>query len=243
LRLLGAAGAVACLGGLAALTVVQLRREGASWTAVKDKLTPAVKTIAVEGAPEPLKASLLSFLDGRPAPAAASELLAAFPCLQSARVERSWLRGRLSYTVSLRRPVGLVTARSGPRRLLDAEGVVFEAPQGLFDLNAPALAIDGASSFDLKDLASFLPEAAKPGALPAPLAKMRFVSPQDGWQAELGDGTTLQWGDLRFTRQKFQRLGEILADARAQFGGAAGADLRYFEDGRVLVRPTPRTGH
>ncbi len=238
LRELGAAGALACLGGLALLTILQFKREGADLAALKAKILPPPRAIEVVGAPAGLQERLLSFVESRGAQAASpAEILSTFPCLKNAGVSRSYLRGKLTYSVEPRKPVGTALLRGRAAGFLSDDGVIFSAPDELFEISGPALALDGASEKDLKALAVFLPQAAKAGALPAALLKMRFVSAQDGWQAELADGTSLQWGDLRFTRQKFDRLREILADAHAQFGGAAGADMRYFEDGRVLLKP------
>jgi hypothetical protein len=102
---------------------------------------------------------------------------------------------------------------------------------------SPRLDLSGADHEALKALAAFLPQALRPGALDSRLEAMRFISAEDGWQARLSDGTVALWGDLRFTRQKLARLREVRALAREEFGGALAADLRYFEDGRLLIRP------
>jgi len=243
MRQLGAAGAVACLGALAFLTLLQLKREGVGWSVLKSKVMPRVTSVQIIGAPHALEDRLREFLVSRTADrsgSAAADLLAAFPCLKTAEVSRSYWRGRMTYAVALREALGTVTLRGRPAGYLSADGVVFEAPAGLFAVSGPELELGGAGPDDLKRLAAFLPDAVKPGGLESPLARMRFLSSTEGWEAGLADGTVLQWGDLRFTQQKLLRLREILADARAQFGGAASADLRYFEDGRVLLRPALR---
>ncbi|MBI3551479.1 MAG: hypothetical protein HY077_03090 [Elusimicrobia bacterium] len=239
-RLLAAAGALACLGAMALVVLLQFKRQGADWSALKARLVPAPRGIEVDGAPPELKDKLTAFLEPRlAAPASAAELLAAFPCLKSAGLSRSYWTGTFRYVVEPRKAVG-AAARAG--RYLADDGTVFAAPEGVYAVSGPALEFEGATGAELKELAGFLSQSAKPGSLPAALEKMRFVSAAEGWEARLADGTVLIWGDLRFTRQKLSRLREILDDARAQFGGASSADLRYFEDGRVLVRPPLRAG-
>ena len=54
---------------------------------------------------------------------------------------------------------------------------------------------------------------------------------------ELADGTKVLWGRLEWTREKLSRLSEAVADARSKEPGAFSADLRWFEDGKVLLTP------
>jgi hypothetical protein len=85
-------------------------------------------------------------------------------------------------------------------------------------------------------LAEFMETVRAPGSLPAGLERLRFEPEDDGWIAALSDGTALFWGDLRWTRQKIERLKEVLEDAKPRFGKVNAVDLRYFADGKILVR-------
>jgi hypothetical protein len=53
---------------------------------------------------------------------------------------------------------------------------------------------------------------------------------------------TVQWGRLEFTAEKLSRLAEALADAKRREDVPYSADLRWFEDGKVLLRPEARLG-
>ncbi|MDE2491316.1 MAG: hypothetical protein KGM24_10740, partial [Elusimicrobia bacterium] len=106
-------------------------------------------------------------------------------------------------------------------------------------LEGASVDVAGAPAADLRALAEAWPQLTAPGALPAPLAEMLYRSPADGWEARLTDGTRVLWGGLNWTGQKLARLGEALADARAKApkARAFAADLRWFADGKVVLRP------
>lgn len=204
-----------------------------------------VDSLAVRGVPDPLARMLetsLAFVPGqrwgplKPARAAAA-LRESYACLREVRARRSWSRRSVAFEAVLREPVAR-TVRAGRRAgYIDKDGALFTDPAGLFDgADLPEVDI-GAYGGALGQLSRFLAELARPGALPAPLARLRFTDASDGWSATLADGTALSWGDLEWTEQKLSRLREVLSDAASRFGGAAAADLRSFEDGRILVRP------
>jgi len=185
---------------------------------------------------------------------AAFRLAEEYPCLRSVDWRRSYLSHSVRFDVSLRTPVAAVTAGGKPRGFLDETGRTFDAPEGLFDRAAfPEVDLDGVSgapgaSFapgtagsgmapaGLTELGRFVSDVGAPGALPARLVRLRYQA-EDGWTATLGDGVELLWGRLGWTEQKLGRLREVMADAGPRFGGNLTADLRFFEDGKILVRP------
>lgn len=243
LRQLGAIGTVGCLSLLAALTLRQFKHEGASWSWIQSRLAARLQRIQVSGAPAPLSEDIAAYLDssaaGNALSAGPEELMRQFPCLKQARLSKNYFQKRVDVDVELRSAVAVAQVRGRPAGFLDTEGVVFAAPANLYPIQGPSVDVSGAPETDLKALAQAVPIIAKPGAFESPLQAMSYVSAQDGWQVRLADGTSLMWGDLRFTREKITRLREILADARSQFGGTLNADMRYFEDGRVLLKPAP----
>lgn len=141
----------------------------------------------------------------------------------------------------MRSAIAPATINGKDAGFLSEDNVLFAAPRGLYEAAAPLVEAAGAGPDDLKTAVILVRVAARPGALPAGLQALRFVSAQDGWEARLSDGTTVLWGDGRWTAEKLERLKEALSDARLQSGPAARftADLRYFEDGKVLLRPVP----
>ncbi|TPW19960.1 MAG: hypothetical protein FD126_2166, partial [Elusimicrobia bacterium] len=90
---------------------------------------------------------------------------------------------------------------------------------------------------DLGGLARLVLSAGSEGALPAKPLAYAYDARERGWTVTLEDGTTLAWGGLDWTEEKLRRLREVLADAAGRVPKGFTADLRYFEDGRILVRP------
>jgi hypothetical protein len=98
--------------------------------------------------------------------------------------------------------------------------------------------------------ASFLPDASKP-ELGRWLARLDSVMPlwsqvasikQDAYgtlELTLKTGSVVIWGppEMGSITHKAQTLVRILDDAHHHLGGTARADLRFFDQGRIIVRP------
>jgi cell division septal protein FtsQ len=242
-RLFGAACAVLILGAVAAATarhaVVALLRSGFSLPSVSSS---APESALVDGAPEPLRSLLQEAADaaGGSAGEKAAALKTKFPCVADVTVRRAWGEKRSTLTPTLRRAQAPALRLGRPAGFLSDDGVVFAAPDGAYALAGPSVDVAGAGDADLKALAREWPALSAPGAFPAPLSEMAYVSAAgDGWwEARLTDGTDVAWGRLDWTKEKLARLAEALADARAKTPGSFSADLRYFEDGKVLLKPS-----
>ena len=238
LRLASAAAAVAVLGFLAAATLRHLRADLPRWEQVKGSLMPRVESVDVAGVPELLRERILAYVQSKGAAAVDSgELLGKFECLRSAKARRDFRRASLRFDCELRAAVGRVEPRGGRAGYLGESGEVFTAPDGLYVAALPALDLNGAAPAELKALADSLKAFAAAPDSPGALARMRFVSPEEGWQASFTDGTTALWGRLEWTPEKLSRLKQVLQDARGRSDGPFTADLRYFEDGKVLLKP------
>lgn len=234
-RVAAAFAVVAALGGLAYVTV---RKLAADFTVPALSLTGPAAVI-VEG-PEPLRALAQAAADSAPGSAGdkAEVLRARFPSLSDVRVRRSWTEKTATLTLVVRRAVASAMRRGKPAGFLGDDGTVFAAPEGAFILNGPAVEVAGASEAELAALAREWPALSAAGAFGAPLAVMSYRSREDGWQARLADGVEIQWGRLEWTREKLSRLAEAVADARSKEPGSYSADLRWFEDGKVLLKRT-----
>ena len=126
-----------------------------------------------------------------------------------------------------------------PAGFLDEEGAAFEAPAELYPEVRLSVEAGDAAAAQLKGLPALLEQLSRDADLPAPLAQVSFRSSYEGWEVALQNGTEVLWGGLDWTREKLARLHEALSDARGGSAAAAPmlADLRYFEDGRVLLKP------
>jgi hypothetical protein len=231
-RLAAAAAAVLLLGAVAA---VAARQTLSSWRA---RPAAAPGRALVEAA-EPFRALAQAVVDAAPGSAAekAAALKARFPCVADVAVRRSWGDSAATLIPELRRAVAPATLRGRPAGALGDDGAVFAAPDGVYALSGPGVDADGAPPEALRALAREWPALSSAGAFPSPLAALSYRSADEGWQARLEDGTVVLWGDLSWTAQKLTRLKEALADARRREPGAFAADLRFFEDGKVLLRP------
>ncbi len=220
--------------------------EGPSLKSMPGSEMIRVRSIRVTGVSDDFASVLIDRIDWRPdtfwgprRPAKeARSLLNEFPSLKTVRVTRSWRRKSVVFEVRLREPVAVISGKP-VGRMLDASGVVFSAPKGV--LSGEGLAeveLDGLpEGFDLEPLARLIGAGRKSGALPTPLMAVRFVSEDAGWEGFLADGTFLEWGRLEWTGSKLSRLRQVLEDAGPRLEGTLTADLKHFEDGKILIRP------
>jgi hypothetical protein len=242
-RVFAAVLSVAMIGAAAAATLRHAAKDvGNPFVYLRNSVSPALMTVEISSSSELARKAAEEFLAsrGRLSPAAqAAALKDGLPFIKSVALRRDFLHRRAVLELSLRSVSAAATLKGRAAGFLSDDGVVFEAPEGLY--NVPALSVEAAGADEpaLKLAAKIARAAATPDALPSPLQGLRWVSAQEGWELKLEDGTAVLWGDGRWTSDKLSRLREILADAKTQPGTPARfvADLRYFEDGRVLLRP------
>jgi cell division septal protein FtsQ len=235
-RATAAVAAVAVLGAVAFLTI----RKVVSDFALPSAAAFARVDAAIVDGPEPLRALAQETADATRGTAGdkAEAIKARFPSVADVRVRRAWTEKTATLTLVPRRAVAAATRKGKAAGFLDSSGVVFAAPEGAFVLTGPTVEVAGASAAELAALAREWPELAASGAFPAPLEAMAFRSFEDGWEARLADGAVVLWGRLDWTKEKLSRLGEAVADAKSKEPGVFSADLRWFEDGKVLLKPS-----
>lgn len=241
-RIVAAFFVVAALGGVAFVTVRKLASD------LRLPLAGASRpdAVAIVEGPEPLRSLAQAEADATSGTAGdkAEALKAKFPSIADVRVSRSWTEKKATLALVVRRPVAPATRRGKPAGFLADDGTVFTAPEGAFLLTGPSVEVAGASAGELSALAREWPVLTAAGSFPAALTGMSYSPAGDGWEASLADGASVKWGRLEWTREKLSRLSEAVADARAKEPGAFSADLRWFEDGKVLLRPAaPQMGN
>lgn len=233
-------GAVCALGLLGALAAATLKHAAGSLGRLRLALPSAAPAdAAVDGVAEPFRGLAQAAADAAAGSAGekAAAIKRAFPCVADVAVRRAWGEKRATLTPSLRAAIAPALRRGRPAGFLGADGSVFPAPQGVYALAGATADVGEASAPELLALAREWSALTAPDAFPSPLVEMSYVSPADGWRAQLADGTVALWGRLEWTKDKQARLGEALKDARVKDAGAFAADLRWFEDGKVLLRP------
>ncbi len=238
-KIAGAAAAVALLGVLAFSAAKNAASSLPELRLPLPSVAAGPQPVVVDGVAEPLRALAQATADSAAGTAAdkAAAIKRSYPCVADVSVRRPWGEKRSTLTPTLRVAVAPALRRGRPAGFLGSDGLVFVAPADVYALSGPTADVDDAPEDDRRALARAWPALTAPGALPEALAEMVWLSAQDGWQARLADGTTVLWGRLDWTREKLARLAEALNDARAKEPGAFAADLRWFEDGKVLLKP------
>lgn len=234
-RVIAAFAVVAALGAIAFVTVKKL---AADFSLPVVSAARSDDSVIVEG-PEPIRGLAQAAADGTSGTAGdkAEALKTKFPAISDVLVRRNWTEKTATLTLVVRRALAPAKRRGKPAGFLGDDGTVFAAPEGAFMLTGPSVEVAGASPGELSALAREWPLLAAAGSFPAELQGMSYGSPENGWEASLADGTKVQWGRLEWTREKLSRLSEAVADARTKEPGAFSADLRWFEDGKVLLKP------
>lgn len=158
-----------------------------------------------------------------------------YPQISEATVRR-FLWGTVLIQVSEREPVAvMLLAEEGPHAL-DAEG----------NLYATSVLLEG-----LPELIPCEPQAMAAAARFLHLAKkerlfddlgivkMGMEAPRDDVFFFLKDGTKISWGALDEERfqEKYQRLRWVMNQVFEKNGGLAYANLRYYSEGKIIVKP------
>lgn len=190
------------------------------------------RSVEAVGVPEGSRARMLELTARPPAwggeAAFAETLAAAFPELKLAGVRRRLIARRLEIAWSQRTPL----VRFSDGRVLAREGGLFRPAQAEGGVPLVELAGAAAENADGPALAAAF-EALEKSGLPKP-ARIRLES--GGWRLVWEDGTEAAWGETGRADDKAARLAEVLKDARRRFPARIAADLRFFDDGRVIVR-------
>jgi len=241
-RLLAAAFAVLILGAVAIAAARHAASELKHAFLARATEPAAPEAAVVDGVPEPLRSLAQAAADAVSGSAGekAAALKEKFPCLADVGVRRAWGEKAATLTPVLKKAVAPALRRGRAAGFLGDDGTTFAAPEGLYQFSGPSVDAGDATAAELKALAREWPALSAAGAFPAPLSEMAYVSAKGEdpyWEARLADGTTVAWGGLDWTTEKLARLGEALADARAKSPGMFTADMRWFEDGKVLLKP------
>lgn len=164
------------------------------------------------------------------------DILSSFPEYKVKRCRYS-LRGRVLVDLEQREGLAYISTGSG-KILVDDEGVQFIAPAEK-DIELPELIF-----FDRKsknELVRFL-ALWKNEKLVLPLPLRKVVAGKLGEiDIFLKDGTKISWGEMEFDadriQYKFKRLSVVIENALRKYGKLKYINMRYIDDGRILVRP------
>lgn len=233
------------------LAVVVSMKPWQRWTPVRwDVPLPdfsAVTQVALSGVPDILEPEILNEMGwtagdkwGPLEPGRIrSRLMDRFSYIDEVRSARSWSARSVHFELTLKTPVARVVQGGHGIGFLGPDGEIFEFPEALFKTYVLPDADLGPveDEEDFAPLSKLFTAAQASGALPSRLIAFRRKGGESDWVAKLENGTQLLWGPIEWTEDKLMRLSEVLEDAEERFGGELTADLRHFEDGKIVVRP------
>lgn len=157
-------------------------------------------------------------------------LNAQFPAAQEATFERQFSEKKIIIRLEPRVPL-VRWGTSG----IDSEGVVFPLQEGRWTQLPKA---NFTSGIPAPVLGSWIKELS---AVPALWETVAGLS-DDKYSNLFIDtktNTRVAWGpmDSKGAPERIASLVRVLEDAHLHLGGAASADLRFFDEGRIIVRP------
>jgi len=153
-----------------------------------------------------------------------------FSAIRAVRLSRSFTSNTITVNVDPRVP--LVTWNGAG---FDCEGMLFAITPGTWKVMPQAVFLPTARK---REIGHWLAALSNSTEIWTQILSIR----QDASEAialTLKTGTVVVWGppDQIAFSDKARVLARILDDAHKNMGGAASADLRFFEQGRIIVRP------
>ena len=143
----------------------------------------------------------------------------------------------MRFYLTLKKPIARVSRKGKPWGWLADDGTLFQAPADFFaQEERPEIDLGFEGDSQAPTVVAFLKQLSA-GSFSARLSKMEFRSPELGWELALEDGGKIVWGDLRWTAEKLERLKQVMVDARTRGRAEWTPDLRFFADGRIVLRP------
>jgi hypothetical protein len=153
-----------------------------------------------------------------------------YPAIRDIRFEKNFSANRVIAHLEPRVPLARWEERG-----IDKNGVVFTlaSPQW-----AALPKVISASAASLPALGRWLAELSQVNELWPQVVAVSQDPRGDVW-LDTQTGTHIAWGvpDTKNVREKARSLVVVLNDAHQRLSGASTADLRFFEEGRVIVRP------
>jgi Cell division protein FtsQ len=161
---------------------------------------------------------------------AESRLRHQFPAVRGVHFDRDFQTNRIIARVEPRTP--FVRWRDEG---MDKEGVVFPLGPGAW-AQLPLVTIQ--TSIPTAAVSRFLNQVSRVPEFWSQVAAVHD-DPRGNFLFDLRTGTQVVWGlpENESASAKAGNLCRVLLDAHGHLGGAAVADLRFFDEGRIIVRP------
>jgi cell division protein FtsQ len=156
------------------------------------------------------------------------------PELKSIRISRRWKK--IVVELQERDPIACMQV-AGQRLGLDDDNMPFPLRGHL--VKKPLPQVDAANVQDRRELLKFIRLFAPESKEIYPRLARLSLEPMNDVIFDLTDGPRVFWGaaDRDMMRQKLKRLRQVLEDAQVRFTRIEYVNLRYFPDGRIIVKP------
>jgi hypothetical protein len=153
-----------------------------------------------------------------------------YAAVRAVRLERLTQANRI--VVHLDPRVPLVTWNGSG---FDRDGILFAITPGTWNAMPQASFLAGARKADLGKWLARLNASTEVWSQVASIKQ----DASETLEITLKSGTVVIWGtpEAEPITRKAQTLARILDDAHKNFGGSSRADLRFFDQGRIIVRP------
>jgi len=166
-----------------------------------------------------------------------TKISAAFPELRDVKARRNWLTHRLGIKAQRRIPSAKLVSRDKTIGYMDERGEIYktepEPPQTLITVGVP----DGFSAGHFKpETAAFIKNLRDMDGLPAKPVEISPDKEESSFSVRLAEGSEVNWGGLEHTGEKIARLAQVYGQAAQKLVGPYKINMRYFEDGRILVK-------
>jgi hypothetical protein len=161
-------------------------------------------------------------------------LIRKYPPFRDVRFHKNFIDNKIVIQIEPRKPL-----IAWPDRGMDAEGVVFAIKPGDWKLPKALFAARGPRP----ELGRWLALLSRRADFWGTVAGVGEDRMGNVW-FDLQTGTHVVWGkpDAPAPAERAETLSNVLADAHAHLGGSAMADLRFFDEGRIIVRPKTGVG-
>jgi len=163
----------------------------------------------------------------------------AFPYLRDIKVRRDWFKKRLVVTAAPRRPVAALSF-GGAYSYLDADGTIYPTdpavrPETLLCVTVSSPVASGVPVNFLSFVKEF---TVAQKSMPHRAVSIQTNDDLSDARIELDDGSVVDWGAFTYTTQKVLRLAQAFARAGERFTGPFSVNMRFFEEGKILLKPS-----
>jgi cell division septal protein FtsQ len=161
-----------------------------------------------------------------------------FPALSDVQVRRNWISKQLMVSARRRSPLAYVVMPGCPDSYVDETGELYSvepssSSMNLVALNAPNGLVSARLRQDTVSALRVLRDSV--GDFPSRPETIAVDRGETALSLKLADGTLIDWGAMNFTAEKIARLSQVYNSSRARMPGPYRINMRYFEDGRILL--------